>query len=351
MSVYFETKDIKLNVNAKELKEESIELSILFAEDEPELRESVTKILEKFFKKVYSVENGLEAFELIKNNTHVDIVLTDLNMPIMDGMELIQMINKSEQELKVIVLTAFNDSKCLEKLINLNIDYFISKPLDKQQLITMLYKAAVGINEHNLLMNYEQNLQIENDELRRKNNVLTQKLNQLAKTTNHVIDLESRLKKTVSSVNTTISSDDFYDSLLQDDIDELNELLIELDSKIALVFCTSGKVTLTENKEFSSLFKRFSRVVNSYQEFYDISRLVLELSAALEEPSVDMETNAQEIGLLIESLLFTMKTFKKNVFDNRIKNPTFYNASLLADITLVKNLLTNNENDNVIEFF
>ena len=96
MSVYFETKDIKLNVNAKELKEESIELSILFAEDEPELRESVTKILEKFFKKVYSVENGLEAFELIKNNTHVDIVLTDLNMPIMDGMELIQMMYKTQ---------------------------------------------------------------------------------------------------------------------------------------------------------------------------------------------------------------------------------------------------------------
>lgn len=224
-----------MSVSAKDLKQESMEISILFAEDEIELRQSVTQILEKFFKKVYSVQNGQEAFELIKQNIPIDIVLTDLNMPIMDGMELIKAINKTEKLPKVIVLTALNDSKALERLISLQIDHFISKPLDKEQFINVLYKAVVGTNEHKMLLKYEEDLQNENDELRRKNQILTQKLNQLATKTNQIISLESKLNKKTST-KSTINSDDFYNSVLQDDIDELSELLIELDSRIASIY-------------------------------------------------------------------------------------------------------------------
>ena len=79
--------------------------------------------------------------------------------------------------------------------------------------------------------------------------------------------------------------------------------------------------------------------------------LILELSHALKEPSIEIDANMKEISLLLESLLFTMKTFNNNVFNNKIQDPRFYNASLLADITLVYNLLTNKENENLIEFF
>ena len=336
-----------MNVSAKDLKAESIDLCIVYAEDEDELRQSVTSILKRFFNNVHSVDNGQKAFEVVKKE-NVDIVLTDLNMPIMGGMELIQSIGKIEKNPKLIVMTAFNDTRTLEKLINLQVDHFTSKPLNKEQLITLLYKSAVSVNERKLLGQFEQDLNNENNELRRKNDMLTQKLKQLAATNNQVVELEAKRNNT-KPVETVQSYDDFYDSLLADDVDELHELLFDLDSKIISMFNANDEISLKNDTELSQLFKRFAVVLNSYQEFYDVAVLVLELSYALENPSIEIDM--KEISLLLESLLFTMKTFNNNVFDNKIQNPRFYNASLLADITLVHNLLTNKENENLIEFF
>ena len=252
-------------IDAKTLQEQSKDLSIIFAEDEEELRDSLTRILKKFFKDVYSVKHGQEAIEQFKKNP-TDIILTDLNMPIMSGLELIQLIHKTEIDPKIIVLTAFNDARMLEKLINLGIDNFISKPMDKQLLINALYKCSIAINDRRLVAQYEENILNENDELRRKNKIIMKKLHQLAETTNKVIDLESKIENKEEITPKTLGNDDdFYGSLLQEDVEELGELLIELDSKIVSLCTRCESINEFTGKELSILFRRFAAIIFQVQ--------------------------------------------------------------------------------------
>ena len=78
--------------------------------------------------------------------------------------------------------------------------------------------------------------------------MLTQKLNQLAATNNQVVKLEAQLNRT-KRVETVQSYNDFYDSLLPDDVDELGELLFDLDSKLVLMFNADDEISLKNHTE------------------------------------------------------------------------------------------------------
>ena len=138
-------------INSKELLEYTKKLSILFVEDHDELRTSTDSILKNFFKEVTSVENGQEALKSYLNyfqendGNSYDIVLTDIKMPKMDGVELTKNIYEINPSQALIVLSAFDESKYLLPLINLGIEQFLKKPLDFQELLTVLLKTSKKI--------------------------------------------------------------------------------------------------------------------------------------------------------------------------------------------------------------
>ena len=135
-------------INSKELLKYTKNLSILFVEDHAELRISTDSILKNFFKVVISAENGQEALTHYLSYTQqndgkfYDIVLTDIKMPKMDGVELTKSIYGINPSQALIVLSAFDDSKYLLPLINLGIEQFLKKPLDFQELLEILLKTS-----------------------------------------------------------------------------------------------------------------------------------------------------------------------------------------------------------------
>jgi len=133
-------------INSKELLQYTKELSLLFAEDHTELRVNTTEILKIFFKVVDSAEDGEEALLLYKNahnqNTPYDLVLTDIQMPKMDGVVLTEKIYEMNPNQTVIVLSAHDESAYLLPLINLGIEQFIKKPIDYQELLKVLLKIT-----------------------------------------------------------------------------------------------------------------------------------------------------------------------------------------------------------------
>lgn len=159
-------------ITAKDLRIQSVNLNVLYVEDEEILRSSMQQTLLKLFNHAFVATNGQEAFELFKKE-QIDIVMTDINMPIMDGMELIQSIHKyTDKEPMILVLSAHNESKLLSKLINLGVDGFLNKPVDKQLMINILYKTSLIVNDKKLLVEYEQKLQNELESIDRKNKIL-----------------------------------------------------------------------------------------------------------------------------------------------------------------------------------
>ena len=137
-------------INSKELLQYTKDLTLLFAEDHAELRINTTEILKNFFKKVDSVEDGEGALNLYKNELNdgkpYDIVLTDIQMPKMDGVELTQKLYEINPGQTVVVLSAHDESTYLLPLINLGIEQFIKKPIDYQELLKVLLSIAKKAN-------------------------------------------------------------------------------------------------------------------------------------------------------------------------------------------------------------
>ena len=137
--------------NSKELISYTKNLSILFVEDHDELRENTTEILSNFFKIVLSARNGEEALSIYQdyyseNDVYIDIILSDLQMPIIDGVELTKRIYDINPSQTVIILSAYDEAKYLLPLINLGIEQFIKKPIDYQELLKVLLSASKKIS-------------------------------------------------------------------------------------------------------------------------------------------------------------------------------------------------------------
>lgn len=115
--------------------------SLLLAEDEQNLRESFTKVLLLYVGKVYTASDGEEAFSLYKEK-HPDIIITDVKMPKINGVELIKRIRKENQEIPIIVTSAYTDKDFLLESIKLSLIEYTVKPIRQSDLIRLLETSA-----------------------------------------------------------------------------------------------------------------------------------------------------------------------------------------------------------------
>ncbi len=121
------------------LKEKLKDISILCVEDEDGIREFLVSTLKYYFKEVYEARNGLEALEMYEEY-RPKIILSDIEMPRMNGLEFVKKIRQTDLSTSIIMLTAYSNEEYLMSLINLNIDHFILKPLNSKKLNEALSK-------------------------------------------------------------------------------------------------------------------------------------------------------------------------------------------------------------------
>ena len=125
-------------------KDESLAVSVLYVEDEPLTRAVFARILERKVSKLYQAENGEEGLELFKMH-RPDIVISDVRMPVMDGIEMSRRIKTLEGSSKIILTTAHSDASVLLNSIDAGIDKYILKPVDVEVLFSALESCAETI--------------------------------------------------------------------------------------------------------------------------------------------------------------------------------------------------------------
>ena len=108
-------------------------ISILIVEDELKLLEAYSKYLSLFCDQVFTATNGEEALEKY-SKYKPDIILTDINMPKLDGIEFIEEIRKLEKKTKVIILTSHTETKYLLRAIELHLVTYLLKPVKMDKL-------------------------------------------------------------------------------------------------------------------------------------------------------------------------------------------------------------------------
>lgn len=129
-----------MKLDTKELKS----ISILYVEDDDLVREQTFNLFDKLFKNVFVAidgQDGLEKFNLHKDD--IDIIVTDINMPILNGFEMIKEIYNTIKTIPIIVTTAHTDSKNLINAIDLNVDKYVSKPIQIRDLTVALVELVV----------------------------------------------------------------------------------------------------------------------------------------------------------------------------------------------------------------
>ena len=114
-------------------------LNVLYVEDNIYVQKQTTKMLESFFNKIYIANNGKMALELFFNeNDFYNLIITDIEMPFIDGVSFIETIREFNKKIPIIVLSAHDDKDYFLKTINAGIDGYILKPYTLEQIIQTL---------------------------------------------------------------------------------------------------------------------------------------------------------------------------------------------------------------------
>lgn len=120
--------------------------SLLLAEDEKNLRDSFAKVLLLYVEKVFTASDGEEALNLY-NAHHPDIVITDVKMPKINGLDLIKEIRKDNHTIPIIVTSAYTDKDFLLESIKLSLVDYVVKPIKEGDLTRLLEQSAAILLE------------------------------------------------------------------------------------------------------------------------------------------------------------------------------------------------------------
>jgi DNA-binding response OmpR family regulator len=114
--------------------------NILVVDDEPVARQSLTDILKLEGYNVISVPNGQAAVEYVRTHP-IDLMIVDLRMPGMDGLEVVQVVNQISPETEVILLTAFGSTETAIQALRLRIHDYLLKPASPAQILASVKKG------------------------------------------------------------------------------------------------------------------------------------------------------------------------------------------------------------------
>lgn len=123
-------------------------LILMIVEDEEKLREGLSAALAPFFSKVISAKNGDEGLKKFKKY-NPDLVITDILMPIVDGLDMAKSIKELSKNTPIIVLSAYSEKERLFRAIDIGIDKYLIKPVDVEELLRitqLITNEKIGTN-------------------------------------------------------------------------------------------------------------------------------------------------------------------------------------------------------------
>ncbi len=134
-----------MNNEIEKLITSSKDLKLLYVEDNKDARETTGKLLSRFFDDIVIAVDGKDGLEKFKQYAPFDIVITDINMPYTNGIDMAEQIRMLDKEVNILMLSANNEANYFLDAIKIGIDGYLLKPLNMKQLINQLLKTTQKI--------------------------------------------------------------------------------------------------------------------------------------------------------------------------------------------------------------
>jgi two-component system cell cycle response regulator len=145
-------------ITISKLKEYATDIKVLYVENDKDIQHEINDFLGRFFPTIDLADNGEEGLKLYKEGDY-DIVISDINMPKMNGIEMVNAIKEINEEQKVIITSAYNEPKYLMQLIDNGVDKFVLKPFNNKQFLLVLYKITQYLHNKKQNQHLEQELE------------------------------------------------------------------------------------------------------------------------------------------------------------------------------------------------
>lgn len=288
----------------KDLHKYSKNLNVLYVEDDINLRDETETLFKMLFKNIDTAEDGAAGLHKYNNN-HYDLVITDVNMPNMNGIEMCIHIKEINPEQKVAIVSAHDDSDILMNLIQAGANSFILKPMHMDDLITSLYSVCrdaytqiVNIELVNTLNEKNALLEKQNIRLRTSNNAVETKHQQLedmiqdCKTSKEVKEENTDIKEVIVSDVPNAVIDEYFQNdedegsenvlFLPDHCADLSEIFTEIPEIISR---NTTEPELSDIIKIATNLSKASSVLVYYAPYLDL------LANSFSELATTMETN------------------------------------------------------------
>lgn len=209
----------------KKFEEYKSDIRILCIEDEHHAALKLVKILSKHYKDIILAKNGEEALDIYRDcyleNKPIDLIISDINMPKIDGIELIERIREFDENLPFIYVSARLELDILLKLVKLDIVNFITKPIDVDELLKSVnkvilnkYKSVFFSNSH-----VQEDIELNKDLKWNCKNKSLNLDNEMVKLTKNEIVLLDLL---VSNLNSVVITENIIDTIWDSSFTESN---------------------------------------------------------------------------------------------------------------------------------
>jgi len=327
-------------VTVRDLKKISKNLNVLFVEDSTSTQIVIKEHLMGFFKTVDISNNGQEGLESYKLKKH-DIIITDVEMPVMDGIEMIKNIKKIDTDQNIIVLSSIENATSLIPIINLGVDRFIPKPIEKKFLLSVISKVSLEIETLKEKNRVEKLLNQSNSELKKLFNYFP-----------YVLFAVENGELKLANLQALELSIDFSNEGFQDVLDNLDTFLIEeigclyaqnITKLISLALETPDelhqiKIKIDDNVK---TFKFSIQKVDQSNMYMFIMNNITEFSKIIHNNPITELPNSIAVHSKIEELCESQSSFSilllsiENI--NQITKWHGQDAVMLAEIKISKN--------------
>ncbi|WP_295052460.1 response regulator [Sulfuricurvum sp.] len=258
-------------IKTKDVFHFSQKLCVLYVEDDPSLRDEMTLLLSPFFEYIEIAVDGIDGLQKY-NHQKFDIVITDINMPRMNGIQMIVSMREIHPEQKIIAISAHNESEILINLIENGVNSFILKPIIQQNILNVLYPVCRDANTQNLNVELFEMLNNEKSKLKKQVRLLCAQLNAVSIKNDQVNELLNNQENNVGDLELekyfSKDEDDGVESviLIKDDSDEMTDIL---DDMLDQIFLYSNDFQREHIKRISILIGKLSNILYRYTPFLD----------------------------------------------------------------------------------
>lgn len=219
--------------------------SILYVEDDEILRLEANSVVGKYFKKFDVAKDGEEALKLYLPKKY-DMVISDITMPNINGVELVRQIKNFYPKQKIIITSSSEDSKHIIDLINIGVNKFLPKPMNYKQLLEYLDNVARSLENERKIIEYQHILEEKNRELEHSNKELDSYKN----------TLEERVEAAIKHIK---------------------ELNVEIENTQKEVIFTMGAIGESRSKETGNHVRRVAEYSKLLAQLYGLNEQECEL--------------------------------------------------------------------------